>query len=107
MAGQVIEVQIERKALRFTRGVFAASATGECQVQHFGVKTDCLFSTRRKILHGLVDEIAQHAPLAKTRVLEFIEQPVVNFRVEAEIDIEPVRAPHRASAALRPAPAPA
>ena len=43
----------------------------------------------RGILHRLVDQVAQHAPLAEARVLEFVEQPVVELRVEAKIDGQP------------------
>ena len=41
------------------------------------------------ILHGLVDQVSQHAPLSIARVLEFIEQPVVETGVEPEIDEQP------------------
>jgi hypothetical protein len=43
----------------------------------------------RGILHHLIDQVLEHRPLARARVLEFIEQPVVDLRIEPEVDQQP------------------
>ena len=37
-----------------------------------------------RILYGFIDQIPEHAPLAKARVLKFVEQPVVNLGIQPE-----------------------
>ena len=42
-----------------------------------------------RVLHSLIDQIAQDTPLRIARVLEFVEQPVIVFRIESPIDEQP------------------
>src|SRR3954462_13395263 len=45
--------------------------------------------TPRGVLDHLVDQVFQDGPLAEARILEFIEQPMIDLGIETEIDEEP------------------
>ena len=49
-----------------------------------------------RVLHRLVDQILQYTPLRVTRVLKFVQQPVVKLRVEPPVDQQPRVAPDSA-----------
>ena len=42
-----------------------------------------------RVLHGLVDQISQHAPLLRARILKLIQQPMIISGVEPPIDHQP------------------